>query len=233
MRAAERTRRSQVQRLIQADFDEFTTANPLAIVRVFRGKGTPFLEPVAQHFMAEYPGLVSAEIDINPIVYSGWAERHLGRRPPSLDWPIGYHLFADAKCIAYHPGERPLGERMDWGEFGVQLASIARGTNAGLDAIDRKQHAAKAKLVIDAFEKALSERTPNPPSSEQLNDPWKILGVDPSASDQELVDAHRGLVSQYHPDIVARAGPEIRELANTRLTQINGAWDEIKQLRGL
>ena len=31
-------------------------------------------------------------------------------------------------------------------------------------------------------------------------DPYKILGVSPSASDDEVKDAYRKLVKKYHPD---------------------------------
>ena len=31
-------------------------------------------------------------------------------------------------------------------------------------------------------------------------DPYKVLGVSPSATDDEIKDAYRALVKKYHPD---------------------------------
>lgn len=234
MKASSLKTKVPVRRLVQSTFDQFKNGSPLAIVRVFRGKGSRFLQPIAEHFVAEYPGLACAELDIALIVYPDWAERHIGPMRLSLSWPIGYHLFANGEHIAYHSGERADEGEQLWSELGVQLVpALLFNSNAGIKVIEDKKQREQATAVVIAFERVLAERASKSSSSPEARDPWAILGVDPSASDQELVEAHRGLVSQYHPDIVARAGPEIRELANTKLTQINCAWDEIKQLRGL
>jgi DnaJ-domain-containing protein 1 len=40
-------------------------------------------------------------------------------------------------------------------------------------------------------------------------------------------------MSEYHPDRVANAAKEIRELANQRAREINEAYDRIKRERGI
>lgn len=68
-----------------------------------------------------------------------------------------------------------------------------------------------------------------PPSSP---DPYRVLELDPNASDESLDAAYRRLIAQYHPDKVANAAQEIRELAERRASEINAAYDAIKKARG-
>jgi len=64
-------------------------------------------------------------------------------------------------------------------------------------------------------------------------DPYATLGVSASASDEEVEQAYRRGMSEYHPDRVANAAKEIRDLAGQRAREINGAYEEIKRQRGL
>ncbi|KAF1686672.1 hypothetical protein B1992_07130 [Pseudoxanthomonas broegbernensis] len=63
-------------------------------------------------------------------------------------------------------------------------------------------------------------------------DPWAELGVDADASDEEIEQAYRRLISQYHPDKVAGAAPELRAQAEQRSRAINAAYGRIRRLRG-
>ena len=55
--------------------------------------------------------------------------------------------------------------------------------------------------------------------------PWYVvLDVDRSASRSEITAAYRTRISQYHPDKVARMGPEIRALAEQKSAEINAAY---------
>lgn len=60
-------------------------------------------------------------------------------------------------------------------------------------------------------------------------DPYVILGVDYSISDEDLRRAYRRLVQENHPDrLIARGVPEeFVELANEKLAAINAAYDVI------
>ncbi|MEL7603770.1 MAG: J domain-containing protein, partial [Bacillota bacterium] len=60
-------------------------------------------------------------------------------------------------------------------------------------------------------------------------DPYKVLGVSPSASDEEIRTAYRQLVKKYHPD--RYRGHDLQELASERLKQINEAYDIIQKER--
>ena len=62
-------------------------------------------------------------------------------------------------------------------------------------------------------------------------DPYMVLDVDPSADDETIRRAWQRLVSQYHPDKLEGAAPELRALADEKLREINRAYDLIQQRR--
>jgi DnaJ-domain-containing protein 1 len=59
-----------------------------------------------------------------------------------------------------------------------------------------------------------------------------ILGVDPHASLEEIRQAYRLRMSEYHPDKAAGLGPELRELAERKAKEINRAYQEARRARG-
>jgi curved DNA-binding protein CbpA len=60
-------------------------------------------------------------------------------------------------------------------------------------------------------------------------DPYKVLGVSPSATDAEIKTAYRNLAKKYHPD--RYKGHDLEELAGEKLKQINEAYDTITKER--
>lgn len=67
-----------------------------------------------------------------------------------------------------------------------------------------------------------------------LADAYRILGVSPSANQQEIKKAYRRLMSQNHPDkLIAKGVPEeMIKLANQKTQQIKEAYETICQVRG-
>ncbi|MBC7657674.1 MAG: DnaJ domain-containing protein [Frankiaceae bacterium] len=75
-------------------------------------------------------------------------------------------------------------------------------------------------------------RAPPAPPPAPAVDPYAILGVSASASDDEVEQAYRRRMSEYHPDRVANSAKEIRDLAELRAREVNGAHETIKRQRG-
>lgn len=62
---------------------------------------------------------------------------------------------------------------------------------------------------------------------------YKILGVDPSASDEEVKKAYREMAKKNHPDLVSNLGEEVRVAAEKKFQEINQAYEIIKKQRGM
>jgi molecular chaperone DnaJ len=56
-----------------------------------------------------------------------------------------------------------------------------------------------------------------------IDDPYRVLGLTPDATDEEVKQAYRRLAKKYHPDMNP-GDPHAAEMMN----QINAAYDEIK-----
>ena len=62
-----------------------------------------------------------------------------------------------------------------------------------------------------------------------MTDPYKVLGVAPDASDDEIKKAYRALIKKYHPDKYRDS--DLADLANEKMKEINAAYEEIQQMR--
>lgn len=62
-----------------------------------------------------------------------------------------------------------------------------------------------------------------------MNDPYKVLNVSPSASDEEVKKAYRDLARKYHPDNY-HDNP-LADLAQEKMKEINEAYDTITRMR--
>ena len=62
-----------------------------------------------------------------------------------------------------------------------------------------------------------------------MSDPYQILGVSPSASDDEVKTAYRQLARKYHPDNYV--DNPLADLATEKMKEVNEAYDEIQRRR--
>ena len=63
-----------------------------------------------------------------------------------------------------------------------------------------------------------------------MKDPYQVLGIPPTASDEEVKEAYRRLARKYHPDNYSADNP-LADLATEKMKEINEAYDAIKNER--
>lgn len=66
-----------------------------------------------------------------------------------------------------------------------------------------------------------------------LNEAYKILGILPNATNDEVKAAYRKMALKHHPDRVSTLGDDIREAAEKKFQEINNAKERIYKARGL
>lgn len=66
-----------------------------------------------------------------------------------------------------------------------------------------------------------------------LDDAYKVLGLTPQATDDEVKKAFRQLALEHHPDRVAKLGDDVRKAAEKKFQEINAAKERIYKARGL
>ena len=79
----------------------------------------------------------------------------------------------------------------------------------------------------------VSQLAQEPGQDEDYADPYDVLGVSPSASDEQLKAAYHSLCSDYHPDKLQGLGlpSEFGEIANSRIVRIIDAYRRITAAR--
>ena len=57
----------------------------------------------------------------------------------------------------------------------------------------------------------------------EYRDPYRILGVKPTDSDETIKEAYRKLARKYHPDKYADG--DLKELAEEKMKEVNAAYE--------
>ena len=70
-------------------------------------------------------------------------------------------------------------------------------------------------------------------SGNSLEEAYKVLEIDPSATNEEVRTAYRRLALKHHPDRVATLGEDVKKAAEEKFQQINNAKERIYKARGI
>ena len=64
-------------------------------------------------------------------------------------------------------------------------------------------------------------------------DYYEVLGVDKSASAEDIKKAYRKMAIKYHPDKVATLGEDVQKAAEEKFKAVNQAYEAICKERGI
>jgi DnaJ like chaperone protein len=65
------------------------------------------------------------------------------------------------------------------------------------------------------------------------NADYHVLGIEPSATDEEIKKAYRQMAIRYHPDKVIHMGEEYQKGAKEKFQKVQEAYENIKKHRGM
>jgi DnaJ like chaperone protein len=120
----------------------------------------------------------------------------------------------------------------------IQCAAVASDGNVHQNEHQMLVRVARGLGLSEAdvaqLEALLRTGAPGPSPQQKLQDAYIALGLTSSATDAEIKQAYRRLMSQNHPDKLAGRGlPEsMREMAEERSREISTAYAVIKEARG-
>ena len=130
------------------------------------------------------------------------------------------------ECGAQIAANLTYEQRLQLLDFLVKIAqSDGNVCAAEVDAL--KEVAQSMQLSMQEVDSMLNLR------GDSLEDAYKVLEIEPTASDEEVRKAYRNLVLKHHPDRVATLGEDIRKAAEEKLQRINDAKERIFKARGM
>lgn len=113
------------------------------------------------------------------------------------------------------------------------LMSVATADGQMAPAEDRVLRSIARELGLSArdYEEAVAMFDPH----RSIDASYAVLGVTRDATDDEVKKAYRRLAREYHPDVVANKGmgEDFQKFADEKMRAVNGAYDAVKDARGL
>jgi hypothetical protein len=123
----------------------------------------------------------------------------------------------------------------------LQLGVLTLGSSSGLNIHLNTSNPAASSTFADHWHsrspsrpgaKTGRQRTSNRDPSLKPPDRYaaarRVLEIEEHASSEEVAEAYHRLARMYHPDRVAGLAPDIQELAERKMREINAAYETLK-----
>lgn len=109
---------------------------------------------------------------------------------------------------------------------GLELSVVGIGLFVGFIAVSALWPS-KAQQKASQAGQADGEPQAGQTKQQSQNETWyEVLQVSPSATQDQVKEAYKRLMSQYHPDKVAALGAELQRVATEMSKKINAAYKE-------
>lgn len=234
-----------------ARFFEFIGRSELTVVFVSVHPAHGFNRTLCEYMQAERPEeVVFGSVDFMDLILTGGPALpflHQGLQacgaPSSYGVLPGYWLFRAGEMLAWDAGLPTVGDASAVARSAL-LGAIWTGLTRDLSFVGRALRQAAedvtAQRMVTAFREAAtaapdSKRRQPPPRAwspaDELSRAYQLLGVPPTATDQEVQDAWRKRRVETHPDRAARDPPEFERLSRLS-AELNRARDVIFNHRG-
>ena len=131
-----------------------------------------------------------------------------------------------AQCCMQMAGVMTVEQRTQLMAFLVEISKAdGKVTDDEIDAL--RMIAVSMNLNIDIVSQLLNL------GGSSLDEAYKVLGITPDVSDDEVRRAYKKMVLQHHPDRVATLGDDIKAAAEKKFKEIVEAKDRIFEARGM
>jgi DnaJ-domain-containing protein 1 len=203
-------------RLSPARFDADITRTRFALVKVDRGPSTTLARGLADAFEAAYPGLFTyGAMPRTAIANLSWWTEHFRTALGPLRTGVGdgTYLFDSRLVVGVHAGRDE--------ELRPMIAYFR-------DVVDRRL---RGDAPPPPRESEPPPRSPPPAPEPVGEDPYTVLGVPRSASDDEVKAAWREAMKLNHPDRVAHMSAALQKFAHAQTIAIQLAYDAITSER--
>ena len=130
------------------------------------------------------------------------------------------------QCGAQIAANMPYGERLQLLSF---LAGIAKADGQVTpDEVRALKDIARAMLLTEQEVDSMLNL-----GDTSVDSAYKVLEIEPTATDDEVKKAYRRLALKHHPDRVASLGEDVQKAAEEKFKQITDAYERIRKARGL
>lgn len=234
-----------------SSFEKFINSRKLCVLFSYNGIGFGFNKYLKQQLEKKYKSLVAtgtqdlSKVDYKSAKISDFVKTwipNIGLPPTNSIYP-GYYLFKDGVLVAYHPGTMDPKYADPKVDGFITLFNATVALLIGIFEKDAKKGfqffvegilATNGLKVFQFFEQSLKEKNSNYSRAKQqtvyedeLSKAYKILGVQPNASDEEIKRSWKRMIKEHHPD----KSQKDKEARTKLSAEINNAYQLIKTSR--